>query len=79
MDDQEPRTVEEAQEAAREQEQNDMPVDSSRVTYLSADEVDKPAPVPLSEEEHGTEPFDGDVEVDESTADFDAEETNRKE
>lgn len=66
---QKPRTVEEAQAAAREEN-----VETSRVTYLEADEVNKPAPVPLSEEEHGSEPFDGGEEVDESSADFDAEE-----
>lgn len=71
---QEPRTVEEAQQAARE-ENNETP----RVTYLEADEADKPAPIPLSEEEHGVEPFDGDAEVDESAADFDTEEQNPKE
>jgi hypothetical protein len=69
---QEPRTVEEAQEAAREE------AATPRVTYLDADEVEKPAPVPLSEEEHGSEPFDGQP-VDETEADFEAEETDRKE
>lgn len=57
---QEPRTVEEAKAVARDQN-------------LSPDEVEKPTPVPLSEEEHGPEPFDGQP-VDETEADFDAEE-----
>lgn len=76
--DQEPRTVEEAQEAAR--LNDEQPVDNPRVMYLPADEAEKPAPIPLSDEEHGTEPFDGAVDqANESDADFEAEEQNPKE